>query len=139
MALVGERLSGAIGPHPDKFVIEFHLHALTDDLRTDKEAVLLEVLFFFAGVADLHRSSNPETRLENESTLLAAFPNDGFLWSLSRFDAAAGEITRNRCANNREQTGIIVHQRIRARPMPINDAGNPGSENGVIRQGREVI
>jgi len=134
MALVGESFSRAIGQHPEKFVVEFNLHAATDDLGTDKEAVFLEVFFFFAGVADLHRSSDPEARLENESTLLAALPHDGLLWRLPRFDAAAREITRNRCAHNREQTGVIAHERIRARPRPINDAGNPGSENGVIRQ-----
>ena len=137
MALVGERFSGAIGPHPEKFVVEFNLHAPTDDLRIDKEAVFLEVFFFFARVANLHRSSNPQTRLENEATLLAAFPNDGLLWSLPRFDAAAGKIKRNRGANDREQTGVIAHERIRARPTPINDAGNPGSENGVVGQGEK--
>ena len=134
MASVRERLSRTIGRHPEQLVIEFNLDALANDLRFNEEAVLLEVLFFLAGVTDLHRSSDLNARLENEPTLLASLSDNGLLRGFSRVYTTARQIACDRCANNSELTDIIPDQSVGARPSSIDGTLNPGSENGKIGQ-----
>jgi hypothetical protein len=108
MTSMRECVSCTVSRHPDQLVIELALRAMAYDLGFDEEAVFLEVLLFLTGITDLHRSSDPRTWLENKPTLLPAFSDNRLLRSLTGLHASTGEITRDRCADNGEVTGVIT-------------------------------
>ena len=134
MTSMRERFARRVSDHPDEFVIEFSRGAMADDLCGDEKAVFLEVLAFLAGITDFHCSSDPGTRLENESTFLPALARDGLLRSLSRFHTAAREVARDWRADHGELSNVIAHQGIGARSASIDRARHTISENGKFSQ-----
>src|SRR5947209_6666311 len=111
-------------------MIWFSRRAVADDLCSDEKTVFLEVLAFLTGVTDFHRSSDLRARLENKSTFLLAFANDGLLRSLSRIHTPARQVARNRRPYHGEIANLVSHHSVGARPTSIDCASHTSSENG---------
>ena len=81
---------------------------MTGNGRFDEKTVFFEVLAFFDRVADLHRPSDQCYGIEDESTFLASLADYCLLWILSRFHAAARQVTCERRADNGKQPNLIA-------------------------------